>query len=108
MVLYTEEALKRLPPELREDHGDNRILAVAVELRDQCDCPVIFVTKDTNLRIKADVVGLTAEDYESDKISIEELYSGTAEVLVDGSCRRPFLRPGLSRASSRSSSPTSV
>ena len=85
VALYSEEALKRLPPELRYDHGDNRILAVAVELRQQCDCPVVFVTKDTNLRIKADAIGLLAEDYESDKVSIDELYSGTAEVTVDGS-----------------------
>ena len=95
VVLYTEEALRRLPPELREDHGDNRILAVAVQLRDECDCPVVFVTKDTNLRIKADVVGLTAEDYESDKISIDELYSGTAEVLVDGSVVDRFYGQGF-------------
>jgi PhoH-like ATPase len=95
VVLYTEEALKRLPPELREDHGDNRILAVAVELRDKCDCPVIFVTKDTNLRIKADVVGLTAEDYESGKISIDELYSGTAEVLVAGAAIDLFYSQGF-------------
>ncbi|MCM2265492.1 MAG: PhoH family protein [Desulfuromonadales bacterium] len=94
VVLYTEEALKHLPPELREDHGDNRILAVAVDLRDKCDCPVVFVTKDTNLRIKADVVGLTAEDYESDKVSIDELYSGTAEVLVDGSAIDRFYAQG--------------
>ena len=95
VVLYSEAALKRLPPELRYDHGDNRILAVAVELRDKCDCPVIFVTKDTNLRIKADVVGLTAEDYESDKISIDELYPGTAEVLVDGSVVDRFYGQGF-------------
>jgi PhoH-like ATPase len=43
---------------------------------------VILVTKDTNLRIKADVIGLTAQDYESDKVSLDELYSGTAEVLL--------------------------
>jgi PhoH-like ATPase len=82
VVLYTEEALHRLPPELQSDRGDNRILAVALQMKAQCQCPVVFVTKDTNLRIKADAVGLVASDYESDKVSIEELYSGTAEVLV--------------------------
>jgi PhoH-like ATPase len=81
--LCTEEYLKRLPPELKAERGDNRILAVAIAVKERCECPVIFVTKDTNLRIKADVVGLAAEDYESDKVSIEELYSGTAEVLVE-------------------------
>jgi PhoH-like ATPase len=82
VVLYTEEALRRLPPELQTDRGDNRILAVALQMKLKCECPVVFVTKDTNLRIKADAVGLVAADYESDKVSIEELYSGTAEVLV--------------------------
>ena len=81
--LFTEQTFKRLPPELRVDRGDNRILAVAMDLKARCNCPVVFVTKDTNLRIKADAVGLLAEDYESDKVSIEELYSGTAQLTVD-------------------------
>ena len=95
VALYTEDALKRLPPELRYDHGDNRILAVALELREECACPVIFVTKDTNLRLKADVIGLSAEDYESDKVSIEELYSGTAEVPLDGTAVDRFYGQGF-------------
>ncbi len=82
--LYTEDALKRLPAELRTERGDNRILAVALKLRDERREPVVFVTKDTNLRIKADALGLRAEDYESDKVSLEELYSGAAEVMVSG------------------------
>lgn len=80
--LYTQEQMQLLPPELHTDQGDNRILAVALNVRSRSDSQVVFVTKDINLRIKADVVGLTAEDYESDKVSIEELYSGTAEVFL--------------------------
>ena len=83
VVLFSEGALKSLPPELRVDRGDNRILAVAVEAKNACDCPVIFVSKDTNLRIKADAVGLVTEDYESDKVPLDELYTGTAELQVD-------------------------
>ncbi len=83
VMLYTEDSLKRLPPELADDRGDNRILAVALDLKATGDKGVVFVTKDTNLRIKADALGLTAEDYESDKVSIDELYSGQAEVMVD-------------------------
>ncbi len=82
--LYTEEQMRILPPELQSDRGDNRILAVALDVRNRCECQVVFVTKDTNLRIKADVLGLTAQDYESDKVSIDDLYSGTAEVHVPG------------------------
>ncbi len=85
VVLFTGEAFEHLPPELQSDKADNRILAVALQMKTECQCPVVFVTKDTNLRIKADAVGLDAQDYESDKVSIEELYSGTAEIEVDKS-----------------------
>ncbi|HJV64443.1 MAG TPA: PhoH family protein [Geomonas sp.] len=81
--IYEEKVMKRLPPELRQDRGDNRILAVAVDLMEsQTEAPVVLVTKDTNLRIKADALGLAAEDYESDKVSIEELYSGVSTLEV--------------------------
>ncbi len=80
--LYTEEALKKLPPELRTERGDNRILAVALKFRERSGEPVVFVTKDTNLRIKADAIGLVAEDFESDKVSIDELYTGSTELMV--------------------------
>lgn len=79
--IYEEKVMKRLPPELREERGDNRILAVAVDVKEKNgQYPVIFVTKDTNLRIKADAIGLVAEDYESDKVAIEELYPGFLEL----------------------------
>jgi PhoH-like ATPase len=78
--IYEEKVMKRLPPELRQERGDNRILAVALDVKEKGgQDPVIFVTKDTNLRIKADAIGLVAEDYESDKVDIEELYTGFAE-----------------------------
>jgi PhoH-like ATPase len=82
--IYEEQVMKRLPPELRADRGDNRILAVAVDLHERDGKnPVILVSKDTNLRIKADALGLIAEDYESDKVDIEELYPGYVEMEVD-------------------------
>jgi PhoH-like ATPase len=40
------------------------------------------VTKDTNLRIKADAVGLIAQDYTTDKVDIGDLYSGVCELWV--------------------------
>ena len=77
--MYEEKFMKVLPPELREERGDNRILAVALRVKEQDGkVPVVFVTKDTNLRIKADALGLKAEDYESDKVDIQELYPGFA------------------------------
>ena len=38
-----------------------------------------MVTKDINLRIKADALGLQAEDYESDHVLIQDLYTGMFE-----------------------------
>ena len=81
--IFEERGLRTLPPELRSEKGDNRILAVAMEIKERGGAePVILVSKDTNLRIKADALGLVAEDYESDKVEIEELYSGTADLKV--------------------------
>ncbi len=82
IAIFREEAMRRLPPELQDGKADNRILAVAQELADTGKNSVVFVTKDINLRIKSDTINLYAEDYESDKISIDELYSGTSELQV--------------------------
>jgi PhoH-like ATPase len=82
VALCRRETLKELPVELEADSGDNAILAVALELKRQEKVPVVLVSKDTNLRIKADALGLIAEDYSSDKVDIDDLYSGIAELLV--------------------------
>ncbi|HET7359554.1 MAG TPA: PIN domain-containing protein, partial [Rhodanobacteraceae bacterium] len=48
--------------------ADNQILAAVLEFRDtHPDLPVLLVTKDINLRIKASIYGLAAEDYENDR-----------------------------------------
>ncbi|HPQ40840.1 MAG TPA: PhoH family protein, partial [bacterium] len=43
---------------------------------------VILLTRDTNLRIRADAMGLKAEDYVSDHTNIDELYTGLKEIFV--------------------------
>lgn len=86
VVFCRSETLAQLPPELRSGNGDNNILAVALEQRLQevmgDRTPVVLVTKDTNLRIKADAVGLIAQDYTSDKVAIGDLYPGICEVWL--------------------------
>lgn len=60
---------------------DNALLALAMETREaEQDVPVILVTKDTNLRIKADALGLRSEDYETDRVNPHDLYSGVSEL----------------------------
>lgn len=82
VALCHRETFLELPPELERDRGDNAILATGLELKRQCQCPVVLVSKDINLRIKADALGLVAEDYKTDKIDVQELYTGLTEVLV--------------------------
>ncbi len=82
VAIFRDEAMKLLPSELRDEKADNRILAVANELVDASENTIILITKDINLRIKADTINLYAEDYESDKVSIDDLYSGTSELQV--------------------------
>lgn len=63
---------------------DRFILQMALDLRDaNPDQPLVFVTMDTNLRIRADALGLRAETYEGGRVSIDELYSGIVTVDVD-------------------------
>lgn len=66
------------------DNADNRILATALYLKqNEPGVPAVIVTKDVNLRIKADSLGVATEDYENDQTPIEELYSGYTELSVD-------------------------
>ncbi len=78
-------AERKLPPEMADSgHSiDDKILAVAVGLRDhEKDKPTVFVSKDTNLRIRADALGLHAEDYDIEGVVLDELWSGISELDV--------------------------
>jgi PhoH-like ATPase len=68
---------------LASDSVDNRILSLAAGIQKaQPKNRTILVSKDINLRIKADALGLQAEDYESDHVSITDLYTGMIEMSV--------------------------
>jgi PhoH-like ATPase len=62
---------------------DNRILSLAASIQKaQPKNPTILVSKDINLRIKADALGLQAEDYETDRVFITDLYTGVMGMAV--------------------------
>jgi PhoH-like ATPase len=68
---------------LANDSIDNRILSQAAGVqKSQPENPTILVSKDINLRIKADAIGLAAEDYETDRVFITDLYTGMTEMSV--------------------------
>jgi len=65
-----------------EDKPDHRILNAALQIKEEMkDRPVILVTKDINLRLKAKSLNLQAEDYTTGKIqNVSSLYTGSTEV----------------------------
>ncbi len=63
------------PSAIKADTPDNQIISLAHSLHES-GLRTIFVTKDINARLKADALGLRAEDYENKKINVERLYKG--------------------------------
>lgn len=65
-----------------ENKPDHRVLNVAYHVsKEISQTPVILVTKDVNLRMKARSIGLKAEDYLSDSVSdVGALYTGLSIV----------------------------
>jgi len=73
-----------LPVALDHSAQDHAILKVALDVRDKdTKNPTIFVTMDTNLRIRADALGMEAETYENSKVDVDSLDSGVVELSVD-------------------------
>ncbi|MBL0928155.1 MAG: PhoH family protein [Phycisphaerales bacterium] len=70
-------------PALHEDIPDNRIISVATHLQSQGE-RVVFVSKDINARIKCDALGVTAEDFENQKVDLDRLYTGYLTRRVSG------------------------
>jgi len=68
---------------LDKHKADNQILACALAQLKVRKEKVVMVSKDTNLRIKADALGLLAEDYTTDRVAVDELYTGTLVWEVD-------------------------
>ncbi len=64
-----------LPKEFLLQQMDNRILNAALWYNKKKH-NAILVTKDINLRLKAEAVGVHAEDYESGKVKVDEIYPG--------------------------------
>jgi PhoH-like ATPase len=83
LFLQTEAIDGGLPASLPTSRGDNQILAVVMHLqKEHPKRPVILVSKDINMRIKARALSLEAQDYFNDKVleDTDLLYTGTLEL----------------------------
>lgn len=69
LYFQTETIANKLPPNLPGDSPDNTILGAALYLQETYpDRKITLVSKDINLRIKANIVGIKAEDYFNDQV----------------------------------------
>ena len=107
----------KLPPDLPEEKMDNRILKVCLGLKGstiekipeqsagesgpegspkESREPVILVTKDILLRIKAQMLGIRAEDFAAEQVSgREEQYTGREEAFVPEEHLKEFKKKGI-------------
>jgi len=92
-VIFTQE---KVPPEFSISHVmDNSILAVALHvMKTEPDMQTIFVSKDSNLRIRANALGIHAEDYDKEGIDVSEIYAGNSEMLVNAAEVDRFFESG--------------
>jgi PhoH-like ATPase len=83
-----------------EKTNDNRILAVAKNLSleeetKENGSPVILVSKDALVRVKADALGLQAEDFLNDRVvELDHIYTGLAELYIDSEKVNEFYEKG--------------
>lgn len=81
----------KLPSEMSMQDPDNQILATVLNLmweedkEGQLNREVYLVSQDINMRVKADALGIQAQDYTTNKIveMKEEIYTGFTSHLVD-------------------------
>ena len=85
-ILRVAKASSDLPKDLDFNVPDHQILSVAVhEALENEKRKVVVVSRDINMRVIADSLGLISEDYETNSIveDKDKVYEGFAEVLVD-------------------------
>ena len=63
------------PRWLKDDAPDNRIIGVAWALQQQGK-KTIFISKDINVRLKSDALGIHTEDFEAQKVNADHLQPG--------------------------------
>ncbi|NBY37539.1 MAG: hypothetical protein EBQ59_08830, partial [Verrucomicrobia bacterium] len=58
---------------MQVDAPDHRIIASALYLRDTADGPVVLVTKDACMALKAQALGLEVQDYRNDRVETSDV-----------------------------------
>jgi PhoH-like ATPase len=84
-----------LPSAIDHTAMDQAILQTAFDVRENDGGrPTVFVTMDTNLRIRADALGMVSQTYENQRVEADQLTSGIVELDLDGEEIDTFFRDG--------------
>jgi PhoH-like ATPase len=84
-----------LPSAIDKAAMDNAILQTAFDVREQeGGRPTVFVTMDTNLRIRADALGMVAETYENQRVEPQRQDSGVTEIEASAEEIDSFFQDG--------------
>ena len=75
---------------LNIDEPDHRIIASTLYLRDSSKEPVILVTKDSCMALKAKALGIEVEDYRNDRVESDEIEDDYATVQLSMPARKEF------------------
>jgi len=80
-----------LPSGMEQTDSDNKIIAIAIRLQLEGH-DVAVISRDLNMRVKCDSFGIECYDYQPQQAvkSIEKLYDGSSELLVEDSIIERF------------------
>lgn len=80
-ILFIPGALPSIPEGLYQNTADNKILLMTLAMKD-LGYHVHLISKDLNMRVKADALGIHAEDYLKGQVSKEKIYKGWVRLEV--------------------------
>jgi PhoH-like ATPase len=82
-IVLGENDSVNIPDSLNKNLTDNKIIGQALRIKNENKKrKVILVSKDMNVRIKANVLGMETVDYVKDQIDINQLYEGWREIEI--------------------------
>ncbi|MCB5269827.1 MAG: PhoH family protein [Candidatus Cloacimonadaceae bacterium] len=83
-VTVNPEILNKASKLMFMDRNDNMIIGTALYFKEKHpDTQVILISKDVNVRIKADTMGLMAENFETDNVKFDEFFTGWTHEELD-------------------------
>jgi len=95
LKIWIHEKRPTLGVGLDRHSQDQAILQTAIDVRDKdTSKPTVFVTMDTNLRIRADAVGIPSETYENQRVDDESLEQPFYDLEMDGAGIDAFFQDG--------------